>query len=280
MRLKAPAFDSLIKAALGEDLKEAGDITTQSIFSAGVSAKGVFICRDEGVLAGLPVAQRVFELLDRAVVFTPLVADASRVKSAQKLATVEGSAQSILAGERTALNFVQHLSGVATLTSRFVEKTRGDKACVLDTRKTLPGLRTLEKYAVSCGGGMSHRRGLYDGVLIKDNHIKIAGSIKAVVEKVRSQVSSDVLVEVETESLDQVKEALEAGVDIIMLDNMSPKDMAQAVKFIAGRAEVEASGGVSLTNVERIARTGVDRISIGALTQAAPPLDISLEIIS
>ncbi len=270
-------LDEIIRVALGEDLGEVGDVTTRALFPTSRDVRAAIFCRDSGVIAGIEVAARVFALLEK-VSFQSRVEEGERVEGGQVIAELEGTIEVILLGERTALNFLQHLSGIATLTAQFVEKVEGYPVKILDTRKTTPGLRLLEKEAVRAGGGFNHRFGLYDGVLIKDNHLKALGEIAAAVKSIRSHLPSK-KIEVETENLRQVKEALEAGADIIMLDNMDVATMKEAVRIVGGRVIVEASGGINLENIREIAATGVDWISVGVLTQAAPPLDISLEIV-
>ncbi len=278
MYLDPKLVDKIIKVALDEDLGEVGDITTKAVFPEPQRSKGIILCKDSGIIAGMEIAARVFTLLDNSIIFNPRVDDGEKVQPEQVLATVEGFTQSILTGERTALNFLQHLSGIATLTHKFVERVKSYPVKIMDTRKTLPGLRAFEKYAVQVGGGFNHRLGLYDGVLIKDNHIRAAGGIAQAIKTARSHLSNEVKIEVEAETLEQVKEAIEAGADVIMLDNMDINTMLEAVKLVNKRALVEASGGVTLENVVKMAKTGVDWISVGVLTQAAPSLDISLEI--
>ena len=267
----------LIEYALSEDLG-AGDGTTDATIPAYAVSTAEVLAKQDLVLAGIDVAREVFRQLDPSVCFTPLSKDGDKIKACTVCARVSGKTRALLAGERVALNLLQHLSGIATLTAKYVERVRGTSAQVMDTRKTLPGLRQLEKYAVRMGGGKNHRMGLYDMVLIKDNHIKAAGGITAAVERVRARIQSASPIEVETGTLDEVKEALSAKADIIMLDNMPPALMREAVAFIGGRAIIEASGNVSLENVRDIARTGVDRISVGAITHSAPAADISMKI--
>jgi len=255
-----------------------GDITTMSTVPENEQGTGILYAKEAGIIAGLPVAGQVFAAVDETLVFNPKVAEGERVEKGQQIAEVEGSVRSILIGERLALNLLQRLSGIATRTNQYVQAITGTKARVVDTRKTTPGLRFLEKYAVRIGGGHNHRYALYDAVMIKDNHIKGAGGIKQAVEAARAAIPHTMKIEVETESLEQVKEALEAGADIIMLDNMDPERMKEAVKLIAGRAVVEASGGVTLETIRTIAETGVDVISVGALTHSVKALDISLDL--
>ena len=271
-------LDRLIDMALREDLGP-GDITTESVVPETLWARAEFIAKEEGVVAGLPVAGRVFKRLDPETEFRAEVAEGSAVKAGAVLAVVAGRARTILTGERVALNFVRHLSGIATRTRRLVAAVEGLRAVVLDTRKTTPGLRALEKYAVRAGGGRNHRFGLFDGILIKDNHIRAAGGIREAVARARARAPHTLKVEVEVQSLDEVEEAVAAGADIIMLDNMPVAAMREAVRRIGGRALVEASGGITEENVREVAATGVDFISAGALTHSARALDISLEIV-
>ncbi|RMH95898.1 MAG: carboxylating nicotinate-nucleotide diphosphorylase [Calditrichaeota bacterium] len=269
--------DELIDRALREDVGS-GDVTTEALFSPAERARAYFLAKQAGVIAGLPLAERVFRRLDAGIRFTLLVEEGERVSPHTRLANLEGSCRTILTGERLALNILQHLSGIATLTAAFVEAVAGLPVKILDTRKTHPGLRVFEKYAVAVGGGVNHRMGLYDGVMIKDNHIQLAGSITAAVERIRRVHGDKFPIEVEAATLPEVEEALRAGADIIMLDNMDVETMRQAVKMIGGRAKTEASGGITLERVRAIAETGVDMISVGALTHSARALDISLYI--
>ena len=267
----------LIEHALFEDIGS-GDITTEAIIPETSTSSAVMLAKQELVLAGLEVSREVFLHLDPRVQFTAYAKDGKRMHAGTEIARLSGNTRALLMGERVALNLLQHMSGIATLTAKYVEKIKGMKAVVLDTRKTLPGLRQLEKYAVRMGGGNNHRFGLYDGVLIKDNHIKAAGSIIDAVEKVRKRACHTLKIEVETKTLEEVMEALDAGVDIIMLDNMQIDTMQEAVKLINGRALVEASGNVTLELIWHIAETGVDFISSGSLTHSAPAADISMKI--
>lgn len=269
--------DKMVEAALDEDIGYC-DLTTEAVVSPDRRAVGNFVAESAGTICGLVVAERVFALVDDSVVFEPLVSDGDQVSKGDVFARVTGSARSILKAERVSLNFLQHMSGIATLTRTAVEKVRSFGTIVTDTRKTMPGLRALQKYAVRCGGGRNHRFGLFDGVLIKDNHIAVAGSIAAAVEAARSRVSHTVRIEVEAETRSQVEEALEAGADIIMLDNMSLDDMAEMVKLIGGRALVEASGGITCDRLPAVAAIGVDIISMGCLTHSSASLDLSLDI--
>jgi len=268
-------IDRIIENALAEDI-HTGDITTLAVVRGGRAARAILKAKEEMVLAGIDVAARVFRLLDERIVFTPAFADGDRLAPGDIIARITGDAALLLQGERVALNLLQRMCGIATLTARYVEAVRGTKARVVDTRKTTPGLRILEKYAVRVGGGTNHRTGLYDGVLIKENHITAAGGLTEAVRRAKSYIPHTLKVEVETETLAQVAEALAAGADIIMLDNMDTSAMREAVALIAGRALVEASGGVSLESVRGIAETGVDIISVGALTHSARAMDISM----
>lgn len=270
-------LDDFIAAALREDLGF-GDITTDSIVGVHKHVAGQLLAKEDLVLAGREVFARVFAVLDSRVAVTWQVAEGAEVAQGQVLGEINGPARAILSGERVALNLLQHLSGIATMTRRFVQAVAGTKAVIVDTRKTIPGLRMLEKYAVTVGGGKNHRFDLHDVVLIKDNHIQAAGGLTAAVERVRRTVSPFVRIEVETETLAQVAEAVACGVDVIMLDNMPLDEMRQAVAMINGRALVEASGNVTLERVAEIARTGVDLISSGALTHSARAADISLKL--
>ena len=277
MYLSMRALQPKIIEWLNEDVGS-GDITTENIIPQQAKTVGLIQAKQRGIVAGINVAGLVFTTLAPDIEFTPMVEDGDEVEPHTVLAKIEGDAHVILTGERLALNLLQHLSGIATLTSSYARLAEGTKAHVVDTRKTLPGLRMLEKYAIRVGGGRNHRMGLYDAVMIKDNHIKVAGGIKEAVRMTRNEISHTVKIEVETETLDQVKEALEAGADIIMLDNMSIEMIEEAVRLIDGRAIVEASGGVTKERLPAIAKAGVDIISVGALTNSAPILDISLDI--
>ncbi|MEO0114550.1 MAG: carboxylating nicotinate-nucleotide diphosphorylase [candidate division WOR-3 bacterium] len=267
----------LIKIALKEDIGT-GDITTKLVVPKKVKVKAVIIAKAKGILAGIDVAKQVFHAVDKTLRFTPMKRDGDRLRPNTIIASIQGKASSILIAERTALNFLQHLSGIATLTNQFVQAVKGTKVKILDTRKTIPGLRILEKYAVKVGGGENHRLGLYDMILIKSNHSKVAGSIVQAVNRVKAGNRRGLRFEVEAKNLDEVKTALALNCPMIMLDNMSIAEMRSAVKL--GKAKFEASGGINLKNVRKIAQTGVDYISIGALTHSAKALDISLQIIS
>ena len=272
------SIEVLVQMALAEDLADRGDVTTQAII-AQATTHGQIVVKASGVIAGLPVAQAVFARIDTGVVFEPQVADGDAVQPGTVVCTLRGSAQSLLTGERTALNFLQRLSGISTLTRQFVDAVAGTKAVILDTRKTTPGWRLLEKYAVRMGGGQNHRIGLYDAVMIKDNHIAAAGGITAAVEMVRAYPQAAGLpVIVEVDTLAQLEEALALDVDQILLDNMDEATMRQVVVMTAGRVPLEASGNMSLERVAAVAATGVNFISVGALTHSAPALDLSMRL--
>lgn len=276
--LPAIMIEQTVRQALLEDLGRAGDVTTDATIAADAVANAFLRCREEGVAAGLPLAAAAFRLLDAAVEFRPLAADGDRVAPGTVLAEVSGPARAILTGERVALNFLMHLSGIATETAHYADAIRGTRARICCTRKTIPGLRMLQKYAVRCGGGSNHRFGLDDAVLIKDNHIAVAGGVAAAIRAARRHVGHLVMVEVEVDTLDQLADALTAGPDVILLDNMSVQTLEKAVEITAGRAKLEASGNVSIDTVAAIAATGVDLISTSKITMAARPLDVGLDI--
>jgi nicotinate-nucleotide pyrophosphorylase (carboxylating) len=278
MKFPMHETDRIVRAALREDAP-AGDVTTEATVSPRAMARAVFRAKQTGVIAGLPMAARVFALLGRRCVFKPLVAEGALVKAGAAIAEVRGPARTLLTGERAALNLLQRMSGIATLAHAYVRAVAGTGVKILDTRKTAPSLRVLDKYAVRAGGARNHRMSLSDLAMIKDNHIRAAGGIGPAVAAVRRKAPR-VRIEVEAASLADVEEALRAGADIIMLDNMSPKAMGRAVKRIRGRALVEASGSISLENVRAVAQTGVDFISVGRLTHSAPALDIAMKLIS
>ena len=270
-------LDPMLRAFLAEDL-EHGDLTTESIFSPRDCARAAFIARHPMSVVGMEsVAARVFRLLDEGVACTGALADGTRVEAGAELLRIEGGTRALLRGERVALNLVQRLCGVATLTAAFTDRVAGTKARIVDTRKTTPGLRLLEKYAVRASGGHNHRYSLSDGVLIKDNHIAACGSITEAVQRVRRRAPHTIAIEVETDTLEQVEECLACGVGVIMLDNMDLATMHQAVSLIGDRALIEASGGVNLDTVRAIAETGVDIISVGALTHSARACDIGMD---
>jgi nicotinate-nucleotide pyrophosphorylase (carboxylating) len=270
-------FKNLIEHALAEDLGP-GDVTSEATIPADSTSAAVILVKQHLVLAGIDAAREVFHQLDPSIEFTPFAKDGDAIHGGTEIAKVSGNTRALLAGERVALNLLQHLSGIATLTSKYVEKVKGLKAEVLDTRKTLPGLRKLEKYAVRVGGGRNHRYGLHDGVLIKDNHITASGGLIKAVERARKKAHHLLRIEVETRTLDEVVEALAVNAEVIMLDNMPLDMMREAVKIVAGRALIEASGNVTLDTVRLIAETGVDFISSGSLTHSAPAADISMKI--
>ena len=277
MAVATDTLERAVLAALAEDIG-AGDVTTEATVPEDAVGAAELLLKETGVVCGLRAAESTFRALDPDVRFEALAGDGDLVRDPPAVvARVSGSERAILTGERVALNFLGRLSGIATLTRRYADAVEGTGATVLDTRKTTPGLRALEKHAVVCGGGRNHRFGLDDAVLVKDNHLRAAGSVTRAIELVRA--ASDLSVEVECETLDQVGEALEAGVDAILLDNMTLDELRGAVSLTAGRARLEASGGVSLTTVRAIAETGVDEISVGALTHSARSLDVSLELI-
>jgi nicotinate-nucleotide pyrophosphorylase (carboxylating) len=274
-------FKQVVDSALAEDLGW-GDVTTQALITADEVATAYLVAKGDGVLAGLSVATAVFHRVDSALKVEELVSDGSTVHLGDRLAVIKGLVASILGAERVALNFLQRLSGIATETAKYVEAVSGTKALITDTRKTTPGLRILEKYAVRVGGGHNHRQNLGDGILIKDNHLVVLQSrgegIGEAIRKARQQAPHTPKVEIEVESVEQAREALSAGADIIMLDNMNLDDMKLVVGLAQGRALIEASGGITLDNVRAVAETGVDLISIGALTHSVKALDISLEL--
>ena len=276
MAVATDTLERAVLAALAEDIG-AGDVTTEATVAEDAVGTAELLLKEPGVVCGLRAAKSAFRALDPEVRFEALASDGDLVRDPPVVvARVSGSLRTLLTGERVALNFLGRLSGIATLTRRYADAVEGTGAAVLDTRKTTPGLRALEKHAVLCGGGRNHRFGLDDAVLVKDNHLRAAGSVTRAVELVRA--ASDLPVEVECETLQQVGEALEAGVDAILLDNMTLDELREAVSLATGRARLEASGGVSLTTVRAIAETGVDEISVGALTHSARSLDVSLEL--
>jgi nicotinate-nucleotide pyrophosphorylase (carboxylating) len=266
-----------IRAALEEDLGRAGDITSELTIPAGQQAAAKFVARKPGRIAGLICAEIAFRLVDPAVRFEVSAPDGAQIAAGALLATVTGPARAILTAERVALNFLGPLSGTATATAALVKAVEGTKARIVCTRKTLPGLRTLQKYAVRCGGGFNHRFGLDDAAMVKDNHVQAAGGIAPAVSRLRAGLGHMVKVEVEVDRLDQLEEALIAGADVVLLDNMMPEDMRRAVAMTKGRAVLEASGNVALETVRAIAETGVDYISSGAITHSAANLDIGLD---
>jgi nicotinate-nucleotide pyrophosphorylase (carboxylating) len=269
--------EAAARAALAEDLGIAGDVTTDAIIAADARGEVAIVARRPGTIAGLEVAEAAFRALDKDVQFTRLVPDGGKVAAGEAVARVVGKVWALFSAERVALNFLCHLSGIATLTAAYVSAVKGTSAHILDTRKTTPGLRGLEKYAVHAGGGMNHRFGLYDAVLIKDNHIAAAGGIAQALSAARARAGHLVKIEIEVETLDQLREALDFPIDAVLLDNMDVATLGKAVALAGGRVLTEASGGVSLETVRAIAETGVDLISVGALTHSAPVLDLALE---
>ena len=270
--------DELVRTALREDLGRAGDLTTDAIVPAGAQGSAKFVAREPGVVSGVAVVARVFAALDPAVVMTPEVPDGGPVAPGTVVATLTGPLRAILTGERTALNLLCHLSGVATATARLVGLIAGTGATIVDTRKTTPGLRALEKAAVRDGGGSNHRFGLDDAILIKDNHVAVAGGIGPAISAARRRAGHLVKIEVEVDTLDQLDEALAAGADIVLLDNFAPLELREAVRRSGGRALLEASGRIDAAGVRAVAETGVDLISSGAITHSAPILDVGLDI--
>ncbi|WP_339736050.1 carboxylating nicotinate-nucleotide diphosphorylase [uncultured Sunxiuqinia sp.] len=268
------AARTLINLALEEDVAT-GDITTDNLIPATTRRKAYMIAKADGVIAGLPLAEMVFRQLDESLVWEPQVKEGARVSNGTVLVRFEASYRALLTAERTALNFFQRLSGIATMSAKYADEVKGTNTVILDTRKTLPGFRMLDKYAVRTGGATNHRIGLFDMVMIKDNHIEVAGGITQAVKQIKAKVPSNIKIEVETTNLKQVEEALAAGADIIMLDNMDNETMLKAVQVIQGKAKVEASGNMTLERIRGVASTGVDYISIGALTHSVQAMDIS-----
>jgi nicotinate-nucleotide pyrophosphorylase (carboxylating) len=268
----------VVSRALAEDLAAGGDVTTLATVPAEATGTGRLVVRQPGAIAGLDVAATVFDLVSEGrIVFDRAVQDGARVHPGDVLATVSGPMRALLTAERTALNFLGHLSGVATLTRRWVDAVEGTGARIRDTRKTLPGLRVLEKYAVVCGGGVNHRMSLSDAALVKDNHVVAAGGVVPAFERVRAAYPG-LPIEIEVDTLEQAREVIDAGADLVLLDNMGIADLRAAVAYSAGRAKLEASGGLSLDTAREVAETGVDYLSVGALTHSAPVLDIGLDL--
>lgn len=289
-------IDTIIQLAIQEDIGT-GDITTENLVPENLVIEGSFVAKDDGIVAGLPVVEYFFSKLDKKAIVKRMVEDGAQVNKGNIIAVVKGSARALLSGERIALNFLQRLSGIATLASQFVERVKPIKVDIMDTRKTIPGWRYLEKYAVAIGGGVNHRMGLYDQALIKDNHLDImksklfssssfAGGVEDAVSLLRRKLRRDVLIEIEVRTIDEVRNALKAGVDIVLFDNMNIAQLKDAVKLVkewkskkkTNLPLTEASGNVTLENVRLVAETGVDRISVGAITHSAKAMDISLEI--
>lgn len=277
-----PLPEHLVRAAVAQSLEEdlglSGDITSQACLPADSRAQVVMATRRDGVVSGTQLAIEAFRQMDPRITVSVLKPDGATIKKGDVLLTVEGNARAVLSAERTALNFMGRMCGIATLTAAYVARIAHTKARVLDTRKTTPGLRAFEKYAVLCGGGVNHRFGLFDAILIKDNHVGVAGGVKPALQRAKQHASSMVKIEIEVDTLDQLAQVLEEGADIVMLDNMEPDRLREAVAMIAGRIVTEASGGVTLDSIREIAETGVDYISSGALTHSAPVLDIGLDI--
>ncbi len=279
MQLSNLHIERIVRMALEEDLGHGQDVTSNLLIPAGAGASGVLRARQDGILCGLMLALSAFSLTDIDFDMTIEAQDGDFVKEGQIIASLTGPARSMLTAERVALNFLTHLSGIATLTNQFVEEIKGSGCEICDTRKTIPGLRMFQKYAVSIGGGANHRFGLDDAILIKDNHIAVAGSIDEALNQVKMLAGHTVKIEIEVDTLEQLQEVIDNGkADIVMLDNMSPADLKKAVKMVDGRMSTEASGGVNLSTVRAIAESGVDYISVGALTHSAPAMDIALDI--
>ena len=271
-------FEKSVKEALLEDLGRAGDITSEAIFNKNIKIEAVLVARKYGVLCGTALAYTAFKLIDPEIKYNNILNDTALVNSGDIIARINGSATNILAAERVVLNFLGHLSGISTLTAKYVNQISHTHTKICDTRKTTPNLRALEKYAVSCGGGVNHRFGLDDAILIKDNHIAVAGGVAAALRAVKQKIGHLVKIEIEVDTLEQLREALYEGVDVVLLDNMSIAQLAESVRIINNQALSEASGGVSLDTVAAVAETGVDLISVGALTHSAPVLDMGLDI--
>jgi nicotinate-nucleotide pyrophosphorylase (carboxylating) len=291
MWIRNQGIDKLIELALREDLGK-GDVTSEVLIDENLKGKGVIWVKENGVLAGVEIARLVFKRIDPEIVFKPLIKDGEKIANKSKVAQIEGKVRSILAGERTALNFLQRLSGIATLTYKFVREVKGTKTKILDTRKTTPGFRALEKYAVKMGGGENHRIGLYDRVLIKDNHIRACGKVSSAIRRVKESLKNEAFVsrfdlknfkvEVETKNIKEVKEAIQSKADWIMLDNMPLPQIKEAVRMVRSnkrRIKIEVSGRVNLNKIKKIVQLGVDYISVGALTHSAKALDLSLELL-
>jgi nicotinate-nucleotide pyrophosphorylase (carboxylating) len=272
-------IDEAVTRALAEDLGRAGDVTSTATIPVGTPSRVVLVARKAGTIAGLPLVAAALRKLSPEIEITPLVRDGAAVAAKTPLMKITGDARAVLAAERVALNFLGHLSGIATATAEFVRRVAHTRTRVCCTRKTTPGLRALEKYAVRCGGGFNHRFGLDDAILIKDNHIGVAGGIRPVLERARAKVGHLVKIEIEVDSLDQLKEVLDCGLaDVVLLDNFDAASLKQAVAMVGGRLVTEASGGITLDNVAALAETGVDYVSSGALTHSAPNLDVALDI--
>lgn len=277
MNLPQNYIDDIIITALKEDINYI-DVTTDYLIDDDSVSEAYYVAKDDGVLCGIDIAKRVFNILDDSIVFDTKIKDGEKVKKGDIIAEMKGPTKTLLKGERTALNLLQHLSGIASATNRCVEKVKGTRAQITDTRKTLPGLRALQKYAVTVGGGKNHRFNLSDGAMLKDNHIDAGGGIPQTISKLRKKIGHMVKIEVEVRNLSELKDAIEAGADIIMLDNMSYDEMKEAVEINRGRRLLEASGNVTEENIREVAETGVDIISLGALTHSVKCFDISMKI--
>ncbi|MGC6471523.1 MAG: carboxylating nicotinate-nucleotide diphosphorylase [Parvibaculales bacterium] len=276
--LPRKTVEAAVRTALEEDMGRSGDLTSQAVIPAGAMAKGAIVSREQGVLAGLDLAVAAFHTMNEDIDVDTLCQDGNAVKPGDAVLTVHGPARDVLAAERVALNYLGHLSGIASQTRLYVEKTTGTRARITCTRKTTPNLRTLQKYAVRCGGGFNHRYGLDDGILIKDNHIAVAGGVGPAVKAALAGAGHMVRVEIEVDTLEQLKEAMDAGAQAVLLDNMPPETLREALAIIDGRAAAEASGNVTLETVKAIAETGVDYISVGRITHSAPCLDLGLDL--
>jgi nicotinate-nucleotide pyrophosphorylase (carboxylating) len=275
--LKTSDFDDIVRLALAEDLADRGDITTDALVDSSLTASARIVAREAGMVAGMEVAAYIFHQVDPKTEMTPRVVDGERVKAGEAVADLQGRAASLLTAERTALNFLGRMSGVATATARFVAAVAGTGAKISDTRKTMPGLRALDKYAVRVGGGVNHRFGLYDAVMIKDNHVAAMGDLSAAISTAKRKVGPGTMIVVEVETLEQLGEILDSRADRVLLDNMDIATLRRAVEMVAGRFAIEASGGVTLENAREVAETGVDLIAVGWITHSAPQLDIALE---
>lgn len=271
-------IDKIIALAIEEDI-DTGDITTNALVPESSMAVAEMTAKADGVISGIEIARKVFDQIDKNILWTPFVKEGDHVKKGDRIVRIEGSFRALLTAERTALNILQRMSGIATAASLYVKELEGTGTNLLDTRKTAPGMRILDKMAVKAGGGTNHRMGLYDMALIKDNHIKVAGGIPNAVIQVRKSIKPGISIEVEVTNLDETQQAIDSGADIIMLDNMNTAQMAQAVKLINGRAKTEASGNMTLSRVKEVATAGVDFISVGALTHSVTALDISMNIV-
>ena len=277
MKLTKNYIDNIINTAIAEDINYL-DVTTDYLIPEGHTSNAYYVAKDTGVLCGIEIAKRVFEIVGNDVDFDILIQDGTKVKKGDIIARMKGNTATLLKGERTALNILQHMSGIATATNKCVELVQGTNAQITDTRKTLPGLRALQKYAVTVGGGKNHRYNLSDGAMLKDNHIDAYGGITPAVQALRGKIGHMVKIEVEVRTMDELKEALSAGADVIMLDNMSCEQKAECVKFVDGKAKLEASGNITAQNIREVAQTGVDIISLGALTHSVKCFDISMRI--